>query len=274
MFLLNALEPIVRPLKQIIERKMEREVDNRVRSGLRLVPITDFAEEDVFVAGYPKSGHTWFQNLVAGIIYGVDPEIAPDTLIQELVPDVHYKQYYKRFQTPMFFKSHHLPRPEYKRVVYLLRDGRDAMVSYFHFNRALYGSKIDFLRMIAKGEYLFPCKWHDHVEQWLSNPYVAKMIVIKYENLLLQPIDELRTFCNFVGVRRSDDFLTQVIEKCSFSKMSKKEKESGWDNPVWPKDKPFVRRGEIGGYKDEMPPLVLNAFLGEASDTLRKCGYE
>lgn len=271
---LSILESMVQLPKRIIDLNLEREVNKKITSVLHLVPIKEFTKEDVFIVGFPKSGHTWFQNLVAGIIYGVDPEITPDTLIQELVPDVHYKRYYKRFQTPMFFKSHHLPQPEYRRVIYLLRDGRDAMVSYFHFHKALYGSKIDLLRMVATGEGLFPCKWHDHVEQWLSNPYGAEMIVIKYENLLLQPIDELRTFCDFVGMKRSEDFLIRVVEKCSFSKMSKKEKESGWDNSAWPKEKSFVRRGEIGSYKDEMPPHVLKAFLEEAEVTLRKCGYE
>src|SRR5438093_1486020 len=99
------------------------DVQMRVPSGL--VPIGEYEADDIFVVGYPKSGHTWFQNLLVGIVYGMDNRYAPDSLIQDLVPDVHYKKYYRRYMRPMFFKSHMFPTQQYKRVVYLLRDGRD-----------------------------------------------------------------------------------------------------------------------------------------------------
>ncbi len=271
MFNLRTLiKPIVNPFKRIIDKETNR----RIRSiNPHWAPIIEFSDEDVFIVGYPKSGNTWFQNLIGGIIYGVNPEHAPDTLIQELVPDVHYKKYYKRFWTPMFFKSHHLPRPEYKRVAYLLRDGRDVMVSYYHHNKALMGNKVDFLKMVKNGTGLFPCKWHEHVEAWLSNPYDAKMILIKYEDLKKNPVEELKRFCAFVGIEREDSFLNQVVENSSFAKMRQKEIHYGWDNPRWPKNKFFVRRGQVGSHKDEMPSDVLEAFLSQAGEILRRCGY-
>ena len=91
--------------------------------------MPEFREQDIFIVGYPKSGNTWLQNLIAAVIYGIDPDYTPDALVQEIVPDVHYKKHYKRFRTPMFFKSHALPRPDYRRVIYLLRDGRAVMAS-------------------------------------------------------------------------------------------------------------------------------------------------
>src|SRR5262249_29872529 len=153
--------------------------------------------EDIFIVGYPKSGNTWMQNLVAGLVFGVDPHLAPDSLVNELVPDVHDRSFYRRYTTPTFFKSHHLPQPEDRRVVYLVRDGRDAMVSYFHYLRALNGAEPDFLKMVALGEGLFPCRWHEHVEAWMKNPYGARMITIRYESLKDDLVKELRKFCQF-----------------------------------------------------------------------------
>ena len=95
-------------------------VDHQIALRTDLMPITQFSDMDIFIAGYPKSGNTWLQNLITGIYFGVDPDLAPDTLIQELVPDIHFKKYYRRLKTPMFFKTHYLPRPEYKRVIYLV----------------------------------------------------------------------------------------------------------------------------------------------------------
>jgi hypothetical protein len=98
------------------------------------------------------------------------------------------------------------------------------------------------------------------------------MIVVKYEDLKNDPVNELRRFCAFVGVERDDAFLELMTQKASFDKMRQKEILSGID-PRWPTDKFFVRRGQVGSYKDEMPPEVLAVFLREAGDTLRKLGY-
>jgi hypothetical protein len=76
----------------------------------------------------PNLGIPGFQDIVAGLAFGALPEFIPPLLVQDLVPDVFAAPHYKRYATPMFFKSHALPTPDYKRVVYLLRDGRDAMV--------------------------------------------------------------------------------------------------------------------------------------------------
>jgi len=238
-----------------------------------LTAITQFEDEDVFIVAYPKSGNTWSQNLMAGLAYGVLPQFAPDTLIQDLVPDV-YRTSYKRYGTPTLFKSHELPLPQYKRVVYLLRDGRDVMVSYYHHLVALGDNKGDFLHTVQSGEGLFPCKWHQHVEAWLSNPYGAKMITVTYENLLANPVTELRKVCDFIGYARGNAFLERVAEGASFQNMRMKEVTSGWADPNWPKDKPFVRRGKAGSHRDEMPSAVLQAFLNEAGPILSKMGYE
>lgn len=252
----------------------EKELDARLHSLTELTPIAEFSNDDVFIVGYPKSGNTWFQNLITDIVYGVNAAQAPDSLVQDLVPDVHYKRYYKRYRTPMFFKSHHLPKAEYKRVVYLLRDGRDVMVSQFHHMNALKDRKVDFLKMVQNDDnILFPCKWHEHVEAWLSNPYNAEIIVVKYEDLCENPVRQLQKLCQFICIEVDSLFLQKVVQQTSFDKMRQKEAKWGWDNPIWPKDKFFVRRGKIGSYEDEMPPEVLDSFLKDAEKTLNYLGY-
>ena len=238
-------------------------------NGLR--PITDTQPADIFVCSYPRSGVTWFQNLLAGVVFGVDPEFAHDSLIQDLVPDVHYKSHYKRYGPIAYFKSHALPDKRHRRVVYLLRDGRDVMVSYFHFLTALQG-KLDFLKLV-QGAGLSPCPWQEHVEQWLANPFAAEMLMIRYEDLQTAPVRELRRFCDLAGLQRDEAHLTQTAIKASFELARVKEVRDGWDNASWPKDQAFVRRGVVGSYRDEMPADVLAAFLERAGLTLARLGY-
>jgi hypothetical protein len=239
-------------------------------TGLRAIEHTE--PNDVFICGYPKSGNTWFQHMVAAVVYGTDPELVPDTLLNDLVPDVHFKTYYRRFTDPCFFKSHHLPRPVYRRIVYLVRDGRDAMVSYFHHLSATEGA-VDFLATVRDARGLFPGKWHDHVERYMANPYGAEMIVIRYEDLKKDALSQLRLFCEFARIERDEATLARAIEKTSFEAMRRKEARHGWETPGWPKDKPFIRRGKVGSYRDEMPADVLEAFLRDAERTLASQGY-
>jgi hypothetical protein len=238
-----------------------------------LTPIDEHSDEDVFIVGYPKSGHTWFQNIIAGLVYGVDPEYCPDSLVQELVPDVHYKRFYKRFGTPTYFKSHALPRPDYRRVVYLLRDGRDAMVSYFHFSRVQTGGAADFRQMVMTGKHAAPYRWHEHVEAWLANPHGARMLVIKYEDLKANTVRELARFCAFVGLDRHASVLEAVAARTTFDQMRAKEVRLGWDDDRWPRGEFFVRRGQVGSHRDEMPADVLRLFLEQSRETLAKHGY-
>src|SRR5258708_31986843 len=238
-----------------------------------LTRIGKFDPNDVFIVGYPKSGNTWFQYLVSEIVYGVNATIAPDSLINQIVVDVDYKAYYFRLGKPMFFKSHQLPMPEHRRVVYLLRDGRDAMVSYFHHIKAIEHLKeLDYMDVVRNGTYLSPCKWHEHVEQWLANPYDAQIMTIKYEEMKAQPLETLEKFCAYMGLERDKAYLEQVVQRTSLSEMKKRDK-MGWDTKAWPKDQPFIRRGSVGSFKDEMPEDVLKEFLSQAGNTLCKVGY-
>lgn len=169
----------------------------------------------------------------------------------------------------MFFKSHYFPKPEYKKVVYLLRDGRDVMVSYYHYLQAI-SDKVDWAD-ILKGQAFG--KWQHHIKAWLSNPYGAEMVIITNEGLKRDPVTELRKFCDFVAIDRDDDCLNRAAQKASFAKMHEQEVKWGWHNPSWPKDKFFTRRGEVESYQDEMPRSVLEEFMKEAGATLAKWGY-
>lgn len=271
--------PVSLPLNSMLWpfSKSKRRAQNEARPTESCVPgeftpITHFSDQDVFIVGYPKSGNTWFQDLASGVVFGLLPELASPDLVQDLVPDVHFKSHYKRYVTPTFFKSHALPSPAYRKVVYLLRDGRDAMVSYHHMSEAL-GGRIEFLDMVRTGNGIFPSKWHEHVQAWLANPFNAQMIVLRYEDLLKDTATELQRFCNFVGVQRTPEFIKMIADGTKFQKMQEKEIRMGVGDDKWPRDKLFRRRGAAGSYKDEMPPDVLEAFMQEAGETLHKMGY-
>jgi hypothetical protein len=269
----RSVPEIIKSLLETPERFFQNRFDRKIAREPGLTPIEQTDPADIFIAGYPKSGNTWMQNLIAGVVYQLDPEHLSDAKVLDLVPDVHSCRYYRRHQTPMYFKTHHLPRAEYQRVIYLLRDGRDVMVSYYHHLRALNGDAVDFSEIVRTGRHLMPSKWHEHVNAWRSNPFGAEILTVRYEDLLENPVNELRRVCDFAGIERSAQLLETVSRGSSFEKMRAKEEKTGWANPEWPSSRFFIRRGKAGSFKDEMPENVLSVFLAQAGDTLRACNY-
>lgn len=248
------------------------DVNGLVSARTGLIPIGQYDSQDVFIAGFPKSGNTWFQLITVALLYGFNAEWVPDSVVQDLVPDMHFKSFYRRYSTPMFFKTHNPPLPEYRKVVYLLRDGRDAVVSYYHHTKDLFRREVNFSEFVQEYN-IFSLKWHEHVNVWLSNPYQAEMLIIKYEDLKQDGTRVLRRYCDFLNINRSQEYLQLVLHQTAFEKMRQRERNLGWDDPNWPKDRPFIRRGIIGSYKDEFPKAALDKFLAQSGETLRMCGY-
>jgi Sulfotransferase domain len=90
--------------------------------------------DDVFLISYPKSGNTWTRFLIANLLY---PHKRPDFAnINELVPDpeVLSKRYLNRLPRPRILKSHQYFHPRYRKIICVVRDPRDVVLSEYHFD--------------------------------------------------------------------------------------------------------------------------------------------
>jgi hypothetical protein len=238
-----------------------------------LTAIEESHPDDIFIVGYPKSGNTWSQCLISAAVYGVDLDLAPYGLVKDLVPDVHDRTCYRRYSKPTFFKSHALPDARYRNVIYLLRDGRDVMVSYFHFLEALHGESLDFCDWLRTGKHMVFGPWHEHVRQWLANSFESRMIVVRYEDMKSDPVGQLRRMCEFAGVERDTALLEKATQQASFENLRRRETQWNTGEGRWPKDKHFFRRGIAGAYADEMPAEALRLFEEQAGEMLAATGY-
>ncbi|MBZ9729738.1 sulfotransferase domain-containing protein [Salegentibacter sp. JZCK2] len=238
----------------------------------KFTPIIETKDHDIFIIGYPKSGNTWMQNLIAGVQYGIETSLLPDTLTQELIPDIHGKYYYKRFSECMFFKSHNLPQKNMKRVIHLVRDGRDAMASYYAMNKAM-GKNTTLEEMIVYGKDIYPSKWHEHTRQWINNPYNAETLIVKYEDLIKDPFTQIKAVLAFAQLDRSDEVINKAIHGNSFGQMKRKEAVFGWNNKNWDPQQDFIRKGKIGTYKKEMPENLIHIFELESNKELEYFNY-
>ncbi|PHR14737.1 MAG: hypothetical protein COA40_00715 [Aequorivita sp.] len=273
---------IRKKIRQIIFKRFEiGELINKSISGSfktqGFTSIDDIQENDILIAGYPKSGNTWLQNIIAGLLLDSTSELLTPKLINEIVPDVHAKNFYKRIFNSMIFKTHHLPKPEYKKVIHLVRDGRDVMVSYYNMGK---NKNIDFKYslkdMVVNGLGLSPSKWHIHSKAWINNPYKAEIMLLRYEDIHEFPLREMRRISKFIGLELSDTRLMSIYDNNRIDKVRSKVAKFGMDNDHTWKNKPitsFFRKGEVGNYEKEMSMELINYFNSEAKEELQYFKY-
>lgn len=251
--------------------------EDLVQSATGLECAGKIKPADVILAGYPKSGNTWLQYMLADLYFGIDASGARDEVIQNLVPalDSRYGRYFRRYADPMVLRTHDFPRPEFRRVIYLIRDGRDVLTSY-----------VNYLKLWKENEHLDPARmmesrflgipaWEDHVAAWAENPFGAEIHRVRYEDLKSDPAGELKGICEFIGMEVSPEKIGRAVEHSRFEVMREREKKLGWSqqNTGFPQEGGFVRRGEVGSYKDELSKKEQEIFLKKAEPMLRLHGY-
>lgn len=239
--------------------------------GCNIHPISHIETGDIFIASYPKSGVTWLRYILGHLLYGIDPSKCPNSLLNIIIPDVHETDWYLRVGDQTAFKSHHLPRSEMKKVVHLIRDGRDVITSYYHMLKNQ-GYHFSLEEIIIEDIGVFPSDWSTHCALWQQNPYHAEIFCIRYEELKREPIGRLKTLCEFLGIQANEASLRDAVDKASFKNLQKREKDTGELSHVMTKG-PFFRRGEIGSYKDELTREQLRLFESRHESMLKKLAY-
>ncbi len=231
--------------------------------------------DDIYVVGFPKSGNTWMQSIMAGLLYGIHVDRVPDKMTQVLCPDIHMNPYFVRVSPVMAFKSHEAkPGEQHKRVIYLIRDVRDVLLSYYHMLNSQYPGKYSLKQMMMEQ---FSCgygKWGDHVHAWTSNvPDSRDQIVVRYEDLLEAAVPTLQTIGQFVGLKMPSDAYRDLADRVEFSKMKAREKQFGMASARWDPKNTFFRQGKSSAYKQEVDKNTLAAVTAKHKLTLTRFGY-
>jgi len=240
----------------------------------------------MLVVGYPKSGNTWFCYLLAYCLNAEyddldDPGVHPqsDYERQYVKGGLAHKSWQE--QTGLILKTHRKTvRPKGEPVVYLVRDGRDVLVSYFHylqkffpatFGRAVKGTIWSRLFRFGRPQHefggflrCFAPKWADHVNYWLArNPDV----LVRYEDLKKDPTCTLNTIFAGLGVEVAESVILEALDIFSFQKMSGR-KEGAEDN------KSFYRKGISGDWRNHFSAADLAYFDGKAARVMTELSYK
>lgn len=236
--------------------------------GVKILP------DDVFIVSYPKSGNTWVRFLVGNYITGGGIDFLNSHFT---VPDIHYnpEQCEKILSRPRFIKSHKAYTPVYPKVVYIYRDGRDVIVSYYFWMKkmGIIGDNVSFSDFLHQplGQYE---NWSKHIESWMGR---RNVISVRYEDLLIDALPELGKMIRFAGMEVDEERLKVAVEASDFSRMQKMEKDQneGFFIPSGSRrdDILFVRRGQSGDWKNHFKKEDEEYFLKLHGKVMKRLGY-
>ena len=183
---------------------------------------------------------------------------------------------FKQLQSPRYMKTH-LPYRLWKnqlekhpdlKVIVILRNPKDTLVSFFHHCRsdsqlgAFNGTWDQFFELLFKEKKLSNGDYFEHVSEWYKFTRDRKSsLILVYEDMKKSHREHVVKIAKFLGFDLSDKAIDLIVENSTIEDMSAKYKAY----PGWKTDRSsFIRKGQVGDW--------VNYFSKEQSDYIdAKC---
>ena len=240
--------------------------------------------DDVFLVSYPKSGNTWTRFLIANVVYS---ERHPDfSNINDLLPDLEdmAMRDLAHAPRPRLLKSHQYFDPRYPKVLYIVRDPRDVVLSTYYFGIKRRAITDDFplpqfVSRFVRGELGHGYgTWFENAASWFyTRRGDPRFLLVKYEALQSRAMEQMERIAGFLGMAAAPARLAFAIEQSSADRMRGLEKEQAhlWSSTrETQKDKPFVRSATSGGWKAELSEASVAEIESAWGGLMRDLGYE
>jgi len=230
-------------------------------------------EKNIMVASHRRSGtHLTIDSLINNLVGAGPSFVTLETLLPQHKEHLTLEEFESKrtANTTPIIKTHTLPDMEElsgdeqarayaialrenSRVIYVLRDGRDVMVSFFEFRRrhtaAFRSVTFDtFLRQSYRNDLTPPACWAHHVNAWANTDNV---LIVTYENYHNAFESTLSKLSKHVGLPVKNETIDMVI-----SRNADAEKASS---------SVLFRRGLVGDYINYFSKEDLDFFESEAA---------
>lgn len=222
----------------------------------------------VWVASYPRSGNTFLRVLLKHLYGHSTYSVYGDPVLREMGADEAVG--HETLMTPIdelktseeivFVKTHELPDDD-SPALYLVRDGRDAVVSHARYRLSFVkpinlpggGDFKAVLKDVITNEEHFG-GWGRHVTSWTKR---GNLSTVRFEDLVADPIATLA---------RGVDDLGLSLERIAGEAPSFEELHSKWPR--------FFRKGQSGSWREEMPWRLHRIFWKRHGHAMRLLGYQ
>lgn len=218
----------------------------------------------ITLVSYPRSGNTFLRNVLFEV-YGIPSRTYH---LEAHGPD-------KGWEDAVVVKTHLLPGQlpvelRNRKVVYLLRDGRDALVSLAHHRKDIIAPESDFETNLMEAIYAAEGShfggWSKHVSAWL--PHAD--LVIRFEDLIADPI----AACNGLkDLLRMPEAKPEKLPHFEGLKFGVPEYGSGKYSHGGSLASHWFRKGLVNGWKEEMRPSMFRLFWHLHGETMEAVSY-
>ncbi len=177
--------------------------------------------------------------------------------------------------------------------IYIVRDPRNTITSIMNHYEHDYKEAIDWMLnkngfLIKKNEeqfyrFQFLSSWQNHYKSWVNNKKFP-VLIVKYENLQINPLEELEKVINFlIKVSKlktvfNKEKAIKVIESCSFENLKKKEKEEGFREQATGqksgKKIPFFNLGKENNWRKIIPENMKIKLNEVFDEDIKYWGYD
>ncbi|MEQ2312304.1 Cytosolic sulfotransferase 2 [Ameca splendens] len=229
--------------------------------------------DDILIATYPKAGTTWVSQILDMLYFGqTSPERLTTLPIYERVPFLEMTipnlvtgkdQADELPTTPRLIKTHFpvqfVPKSFWEqncRIIYVARNAKDNMVSYYHFDcmnqgQPEAGDWNSFFQRFMDGNMVFG-PWYDHVNGWWKKKETYSNIhYMFYEDMIEDTGREIDKLCAFIGLSPSAEEKEKVTSGVQFDNMKKNKMANYSTLPIMNfKVSPFMRKGKVGDWKN------------------------
>lgn len=238
----------------------------------------DVRTEDRFLFSYPRSGNTWLRHIIQNLAFDSEPSEYNE--LEDCLPTIDTLEFRQRLtKMPQdglrFFKSH-LPYAPYfldGKVIYVVRDGRDVMLSYYDFYRKLRGYKGDLDAFMAKfmHGWLRYGTWKDNVGSWLQQADHPNLLLIRFEDMKADPMATVSRVAEFAGLEVNEARLQEALEASSVDKVHATMRS--WIVAKGTEFQGGISAGGKTSWRDKLTARQNAIFVDHARSLLERLSY-
>lgn len=261
--------------------------------------------QEYTILSWPQSGRTWLITMIGKVFeeysgeYDLATKFSPYGFGKDIknlgsynlhtFPREHEDQawlkipdeiqYDKTYLYDMYGKGNKVPAKDVN-AIFLTRHPRDCIVSNYNRKTQIKNPKVKFNGTLSefiryeKGSLISMIMW---LNTWAREANkLNSSILIRYEDLHINPFKSLRKVINFLGYSNiSDKIIQNAVEFAQFDNMKQMEQKEGNKHHImFSKDKPFIRKGKIG-YGKYSFNKEDNEYITKWIDKLNSCyGYK
>ncbi len=236
---------------------------------------------DMYIISFPKSGRTGVRMMLAKTIADaynrqLNLDMYKMTLLSR-IPNINTDPRIGNYSVQMNKDVKITKTQKRKKIIFLVRDPKDVLVSYFfewtkRRENKYNGTLSEFIRedFTLKRLIRFMNEWME--EKKRRNDEV---LLVKYEDLHKDRQAQLKRMLDFAGIKASEAVITNVLEYTTFENMQKIEKECAFKGDhrltatdAKDKDSFKMRKGKAGGYKEYLSSEDVDYINAEINESL------